>query len=148
MNKLFVHLQCELPTLQSFFWSMLAGIVGTLILTGFFSGIMSLELLTMLYSMIVGFNAAIAGFMLIERTSGQIKRKKTMAAVIGTMVAMLSLLSINTLSFQMGGFLLVSGPLAITATLIGGIAGWAGGTIAVKHKELTEKTFRDRTVAP
>ena len=76
MKKAFVLILIALPAIESFGWSMLAGTVGTLILAGFFSGIMSLETLSILLPIIVGANAAISGYMLIERTEDEIKRKK------------------------------------------------------------------------
>ena len=139
MRKAFVHIVCELPTIQSFGWSMLSGIIGTLILSGFFSGIMSLETLSMLLPLIVGVNAAISGYMLIERAEDEIKRKKTMSAAVGMMVAFLSFVSVNTLCFQMGGFFLMSGSQALVATIIGTAGGWSGGVLSVKYRELKDK---------
>ena len=139
MRKAFVHIVCELPTIQSFGWSMLSGIIGTLILSGFFSGIMSLETLSMLLPLIVGVNAAISGYMLIERAEDEIKRKKTMSAAVGMMVAFLSFVSVNTLCFQMGGFFLMSASQALVATIIGIIGGWSGGVLALKYKDLKDK---------
>ena len=136
MRKAFVNIVCALPTIQSFGWSILSGIIGTLILSGFFSGIMSLETLSMLLPLIVGVNAAISGYMLIERAEDEIKRKKTMSAAVGIMVALLSFVSVNTLCFQMGGFFLMSGFQALVATIIGIIGGWSGGVLAVKYRAL------------
>ena len=139
MRKAFVHIVCELPTIQSFGWSVLSGIIGTLILAGFFSGIMSLKTLSMLLPLIVGVNAAISGYMLIERAEDDIKRKKTMSAAVGMMVALLSFVSVNALCFQMGGFFLMSGFQALVATIIGIIGGWSGGILAIKYRALNSQ---------
>jgi hypothetical protein len=136
MKKAFTHIFIALPAIESFGWSMLAGTVGTLILSGFFSGIMSLDTLAMLLPMIVGANAAISGYMLIERTEDEIKRKKTMAAAVGTMVALGSFISVNALCFQVAGFFLMSVYQGLAATATGIIGGWSGGVLAVKYKEL------------
>jgi hypothetical protein len=138
MNKAFVRLQCELPTMQSLLWGMLCGIVGTLLLTGFLSSILSLELLTVLFPAIAGFNAAISGFMVIERTVHQIKRKKRVAFAAGIAVALFSVIAINLLSFQLFGFLLVSDTLAVITIIIGAIFGWCGGILSIKQKALKE----------
>ena len=136
MKKMFVHILCVMPAIESFGWSLLAGTVGVLILAGFFSGIMSLETLSILLPIVIGGNAAISGFMLIERAEDEIERKKTMAAAVGTMVALLSFVSVNALCFQMGGFFLMSGVQSLVATAIGTIGGWSGGVLAVKYKAL------------
>ncbi len=136
MKKAFVLILIALPAIQSFGWSMLAGTIGTLILAGFFSGIMSLETLSILLPIIVGANAAISGYMLIERTDDEIKRKKTMAAAVGTMVALGSFISVNALCMQLGGFFLVSASQGLVATVTGIVGGWSGGVLAVKYKEL------------
>ena len=136
MKKAFVHILIALPAIESFGWSMLAGTVGTLILAGFFSGIMSLETLSILLPMIVGANAAISGYMLIERTDDDIKRKKTMAAAVGTMVALGSFILVNALCFKVGGFFLMSASQGLVATATGIVGGWSGGVLAVKYKEL------------
>lgn len=136
MKKAFVLILIALPAIESFGWSMLAGTVGTLILAGFFSGIMSLETLSILLPIIVGANAAISGYMLIERTEDEIKRKKTMAAAVGTMVALVSFVSVNILCFKMGDFFLMSVFQGVVATATGIIGGWSGGILAIKYKEL------------
>lgn len=139
MRKAFVHIVCALPAIQAFGWSMLSGIIGTLILAGFFSSIMSLETLSMLLPLIVGANASISGYMLIERAEDEFKRKNTVSAAVGLMVALLSFASINTLCFQVGGFFLMSGSQALVATIIGIIGGWSGGALAVKYRQLKEQ---------
>ena len=83
MKKAFVYIVCELPAIQAFGWSVLSGIIGTLILAGFFASIMSLELLSMLLPVMVGVNASISGYMLIERAEDEIKRKNSMSAAVG-----------------------------------------------------------------
>jgi hypothetical protein len=141
MKRAIVFIQCELPTIQSFLWSLLTGIIGSLILTVFLHSIMSPELLSLIIPLIVGFNAATSGFMLIERTAGEIKREKTSAAIAGMMVALLSLLAVNTLSLKVDGFPLVPDSLAIGATFIGTLAGWSGGILAIKHRALKERAI-------
>ena len=136
MRKVFVNIVCALPAIQAFGWSILTGTVGTLILAGFFSGIMSLETLSTLLPIIIGANAAISGYMLIERTDGEIKRKKTVAAVAGITVALGSCILVNAICFKMGGFFLISASQGLVATAVGIIGGWSGGVLAVKYKEL------------
>lgn len=138
MKKLFVQIVCELPTIQGFAWSLLSGIIGILILAGFFSCIMSMETVSMLLPLIVGANAAISGYMLIERGE-QIGHKKTLSATVGMMVAVLSFVSVNFLCFQIAGFFLMTWPQALAATIVGTVGGWSGGLLAVKYRALKEQ---------
>ena len=107
MKKAFVLILIALPAIESFGWSMLAGTVGTLILAGFFSGIMSLETLSILLPMIVGANAALGSFIVV-----------------------------NALCFKVGGFFLMSASQGLVATATGIVGGWSGGVLAVKYKQL------------
>jgi hypothetical protein len=136
MKKAFVRIWCAMPAIEAFGWSMLTGIIGTLILSGFLAGIMSLETLSILLPVIVGVNASISGYMLVDRSEDEIKRKKTAAAAVGTLVGVLSVVSVNALCFRIGGFYLMSGIQGLLATLTGIIGGWAGGTLAIKYTEL------------
>lgn len=140
MRKAFVYIVCALPALQAFGWSTLSGIIGTLILAGFLASIMSLELLSMLLPFIIGANASISGYMLIERTEDEIERKNTMAAAVGLLVALLSFIAVNAICFKIGEFFLMSGFQAMAATIIGIIGGWSGGVLAEKYRKLKQQT--------
>ncbi len=139
MRKAFVNIVCALPALQAFGWSLLSGIIGTLILAGFFSGIMSLELLSMLLPLIAGANASISGYMLIERAEEEFTRKNMASAAVGLLVALLSIIAANAICFNMAGFFLLSGSQALVATAMGIIGGWSGGVLAVKYRKLKEQ---------
>lgn len=139
MKKAFVYIVCELPAIQAFGWSVLSGIIGTLILAGFFASIMSLELLSMLLPVMVGVNASISGYMLIERAEDEIKRKNSMSAAVGLLVALLSVVAVNAICFKIGDFFLMSGSQALAAVTIGVIGGWSGGILAEKYRKLKEQ---------
>lgn len=136
MVKTFVHIMCALPAINAFSWSVLSAVIGTLILAGFFSLIMTLETLSGCLPMIVGANAAISGYMLIERAENEIKYAKTAAATAGVMVAILSVISVNTLCYQIGHFVLLSSMQAIVAVVIAVAGGWSGGVLAIKYQAL------------
>jgi len=136
MRKLFVFLQCELPTLQAFCWSVLSGVLGTLILSGFLFSIMRMQTLSILLPLVVGFNAAISGYMLVERYGEPINHKKTWGAIAGALVAVLTVTSVNMLAIRMVGLFLLSGTQCLAALLIGTGSGWSGGALAVKYRQL------------
>ena len=140
MRKLFVQLQCALPAIQAFGWSTLAGVFGTWILAGFFSTIMSLELLSMLLPPVVGINASISGYMLIEKNGQDIVHTTAAATAVGVLVAILSFAGVNLFSYQTGGFILMSGFQALIATAMAAFGGWCGGVLAEKYRKLKEQS--------
>ena len=137
MQKAFVAIQCALPTIQHVAWSVLSGVIGTLILAGFFSMIMSLDLLSVLLPMIVAVNASISGYMLIDRAEADMSRKHSRAVAVGMTLAVLSFVSINLFCMRIGGFFLMSTAQALMAVAFSGISAWAGSVLAVKYKALT-----------
>ena len=136
MNRIMVNILCRLTFIQTGSWSLLTGIVGTLILAGFLSTIMSLELLSLLLPVMAGINASISGYMLIERVEDDIKHPLIMAAVVGMLVALLSHVAINALCYRFGGFFLVSDVQTLVAATIGMVGGCAGGSLSAKYKLL------------
>ena len=136
MKQAFVTILCALPAIQNFAWSVLSGVIGTLILAGFFSMIMSLELLSMLLPIITGVNASISGYMLLDRAEADMTRKHSTAVTVGMVVAVLSFVAINVFCLRIGGFFLMSTGEALCAVAISGIGAWAGSVLAVKYKAL------------
>ena len=136
MKQAFVTFYCALPAIQHVAWSVLSGVIGTLILAGFFSMIMSLELLSMLLPIIMGVNASISGYMLVDRADADMPRKHSMAAAVGMAVAVLAFVSINVFCLRIGGFFLMSTGEALWAVAISGIGAWAGSLLAVKYQAL------------
>ena len=139
MKRAFVYIICTLPAIQAFAWSTLSGLIGTLILAGFFSTIMSLELLSLLLPLIMGINASISGYMLIERAENEIRRTRLSSLAAGVLVAVLSFIAVNGFCYKTGGFILVSGLQALVAIGICAIGAWSGGVLAVKYRKLKEQ---------
>ena len=140
MRKLFVQFQCALPAIQAFGWSTLSGVFGTWILAGFFSTIMSLELLSMLLAPVVGINASISGYMLFEKNGQDLVHPTATATAVGVLVAILSFIGVNLFCYQTGGFILMSGLQALIATVIAAFGGWSGGVLAIKYRKLKEQS--------
>ena len=139
MIKMMVHMLGALPALQVVGASLLSGVVGTMILTGFFITIMSVELLAMLLPVVVAFNAAISGYMLIDRGGEAIHRPHVISATVGIGVAMVSFIAINSICFHMGGFVLMSGTQALVAGGMAVVGAWCAGVLAVKYHQLQEQ---------
>ncbi len=136
MKQAFVSIQCALPAIQHVTWSVLSGVIGILILAGFFSMIMSLELLSMLLPMVVAVNASISGYMLVDRAEADVPCQQSMTVTVGLAVAALSFVSINLLCMRIGGFFLMSFAQALIAVVLGGIGACAGSALAIKYKAI------------
>jgi len=139
MKRAFVYIICTLPAIQAFAWSALSGLIGTLILAGFFSIIMSLELLSLLLPLIMGINASISGYMLIERAENEIRRTNLASLAAGVLVAVFSFIAVNGFCYKIGGFILISGLQAVVAIGICSVGAWSGGVLAVKYRKLKEQ---------
>lgn len=136
MKKAFIAFLCELPTIKAIGWSVLTGLTGTLIMAGFFYNIMSLVTLSYMLPLVVGFNAAISGYMLIERDAETIHHKRSMSVAVGTVIGMLSVVALNALALRMGGFYLLSAFQSLATLFIGMLGGWSGGLLAIAYKRL------------
>jgi hypothetical protein len=139
MKKAFVYIICTLPAIQAFTWSVLSGLIGTLILAGFFYTIMSLELLSFLLPLIAGINASISGYMLIERAENEFRHTNLVSLAAGVVVALFSFIAINGFCYKMGGFILMSGLQALVTSGICAIGAWSAGALAVKYRKLKEQ---------
>jgi hypothetical protein len=139
MKKLFVHILCELPVIQIFGWSLLSGVIGILILAGFFSTIMSLELLSMLLPVVVAANASISGYMLIDRAGDELVHTHIVTVAVGIGVALLSFIAVNAICIQIGGFILMSANQALIAIGLAVLGAWSAGILAIKYRQLKEQ---------
>ena len=136
MLRLMNHMLGALPVIQLFGASLLSGVVGTVILTGFFSTIMSLELLAFLIPAVVAVNAAISGYMLVDRAGEEIRHPHGMSAAVGIGVAVLSFIAINTICLKMGGFVLMSDMQALVGGGMAVVGAWSAGILAVKYRQM------------
>jgi hypothetical protein len=139
MKKLFVFVQCELSTIQTFLWSVASGVIGTLILVGFFSSLMRLDTMAMLVPLVVGMNASFSGFMLIERNGPEIKYHRSLAAATGLVIGIIGYGVINAACLQLAGYTLLTTGQGAAAAALGVVGGWFGGMIADKHRKLKEQ---------
>ena len=117
-------------------YGVFIGVVGTVILVLFLSGIMSLDTLLAVIPWIVGFNAAVGGYTLVERLTGRLSRERLWGAAAGLAVSALSAVVINLAAVRYtGGCILYSADLGILLPLGAGL-GWLGAVLSGKYRAL------------
>ena len=119
-----------------------AGTGGTLILVYFLSGLVSMETMASLLDWIVGFNTALTGYMLMDKSRGKIRLWRWLCAGAGLVNAVLCVVAVNYIYVQMVDFPLVDRADTGILLTIGAICGALGGLLAKKYLELKQKTGR------
>jgi hypothetical protein len=109
-------------------YSMLAGLFGSLLLVLFLTGLMPLSATVRYLPWILGFNACVAGYTLLDRTREKLHHQKVAGMGVGFLVALLACTALNLLAVKMAGIYLVGWAemlLFITiATVFGGLGAW------------------------
>ncbi|MCP4690262.1 MAG: hypothetical protein GY859_19575 [Desulfobacterales bacterium] len=117
------------PAIQRVF----AGLFGTLLVVLFLTGFMPLAATIKWIPWIIGFNAAAAGYTLIHRARGRIRRKKTVGAGAGFLVAAAAGLALNSMSGHMTGVGLIYWTDLLFFSAIGALFGGLGAMLSVKY---------------
>jgi hypothetical protein len=109
-------------------YSMLAGLFGSLLLVLFLTGLMPLSATVRYLPWILGFNACVAGYTLLDRTRDKLHHKKVAGMGVGFLLAVLVCIALNLLTVKMAGIHLMDWAemlLFITiATVFGGLGAW------------------------
>ena len=119
-------------------YSILIGTVGAIILVVFLTGILPPAAIESVLPFIIGFNTALTGYMVIEKTKNDFTRKRTLAMGVGIAVVLATAISINLMFLQWTGFNLV-GPESLLILLpVGIVTSILGGMLATKYFNLNE----------
>ena len=117
-------------------YSICAGAVGTVILAVFLAGMMQPTTLEMLLPVVVGFNAALTGYMAVEKSRHLVRHPYRLAMGSGIVMVLLATIFLNIIFFQWAGFILVGlGTLAVILG-VGLITSGLGGKLCTKYLEL------------
>ncbi len=119
-----------------------AGTGGTIILVYFLSGLTSMETMASLLDWIVGFNTALTGYMLMDKSGGVIRWWRWFCAGAGLVNAALCVIAVNHIYVLMVEFPLIDRTDAGILLTIGAICGALGGLLAKKNLEIKERTGR------
>jgi hypothetical protein len=118
------------------FYSILAGALGNLILVIFLSIMVHGATIGSLLPVIIGFNAAITGYMVLEKTRNGFTHKRTVAIGSGIAMVLVTVVILNLLFFQGSEVYLIFIEDLIALLLAGIVASWLGGMLAIKYYNL------------
>lgn len=115
--------------------AVLAGVGGNIVLIQFLSGLMTAQTVTGLLDWIVGFNAALTGYMLVEKDRSGLPFRRGLCIGAGLVNTGITILVVNYLYQLIWGFPLIVMTDAVILLTIGAILGFAGGLLAEKHSK-------------
>jgi len=118
--------------------SLCAGVVGCMILVLFFTALMPVVSLSKLMPWIIGFNSAVTGYMLLDKTRNGLKYKRLAALCSGGLVVILACGIIFFLAPSIFDFLTVTVAQLVLWLFIGIVFGGLGGLLAIKYLDLNK----------
>ena len=112
------------------------GIIGVMILAGFLAALLTPKAVETLFPVIVGFNTALTGYSVIDKTRDAYKHKRLIATGAGAIVVLLATLATNFLFWQMAGVIPIAVGKLWVLMPVGIFTSWLGGALAIKYFKL------------
>jgi hypothetical protein len=116
--------------------SILAGSIGTVILAAFLTGMSYQASIGNLLPVLIGFNAALSGYMVLEKTRKAFKYKRVAAVGTGVVMVVVTAYLLNLLFLRGAGFHLIGIGEFITLLGVGILTSLLGGILAIKYFKL------------
>ena len=117
-------------------YSILVGVIGALVLVVFFTSLLSLGTIEKLLPYVIGFNAALTGYNLINRTKSSLKYRRVYAAGSGILMVAITVVLSNIITFYLMGVCLINITELMFLIVIGGVLSGLGGILAIKYLNL------------
>ncbi len=117
-------------------YSILAGALGAIILVLFLSGMSLAAAIGSILPVIIGFNTALTGYMVLEKTRNAFAHKRLAAIFSGVTVVVITALLLNIMSFRGAGVFIIGIEQLMTLIFTGIIASGLGGMLAIKYFQL------------
>ena len=116
-------------------YSILVGVIGSVILVVFFTSLMSLGTIEKLLPWVIGFNAALTGYNFINKTNNSLKYRRIYAAGSGILMVAITVVLLNIITFYlMGGYLIyINITDLIFLFVIGAVLSGFGAILAIKY---------------
>jgi uncharacterized membrane protein len=114
-------------------YSIFTGFFGTLLVALFLTCFMPLTATVRYIPWIIGFNTAVAGYTLIDRTREQIRYQKAAGAGTGFLVTVTACITLNLMAGYMTGIGLIYWTDLLFFTIIGTGFGWLGAVLSMKY---------------
>ncbi|MEJ2097607.1 MAG: hypothetical protein P8Y38_10845 [Deltaproteobacteria bacterium] len=117
-------------------YSIGVGAVGAVILVVFLAKLLTVATLGNLMPFIFGFNAALTGYMVIEKTGDALAYKRTVAMISGVALVIVATLILNVLYFQGTGIYLIFMEDLLLLLPVSIIASVLGAMLAIKYFQI------------
>ena len=118
--------------------AILAGAGGNILLIGFLSSLVGPQTLAGLLDWILGFNAALTGYMLIEKCGTGLPYRRIVCIGAGVANALITILALNYMHTNMYELALIETADAAILLTIGAILGCLGGVLAEKYLKIKQ----------
>ncbi len=118
------------------FYSILAGSIGAVILVLFLTGMTLSAGIGKILPVIVGFNTALTGYMVLEKTRHGFKYKRAVSIASGVVMVLVTAAFLNIMYFRGAGVFLISVVDLTTLLGIGIVTSGLGGMLAIKYFNL------------
>jgi hypothetical protein len=113
--------------------SVSIGVVGTTLIVMFLATFLTLSWTLGLLPWIVGFNTAMSGFSLVDKTRDALKHKLPLSVGAGILNVVMTLTVLTGLSFYFTGIALFGITDLALLSGLGGLCGALGGWLAIKY---------------
>ena len=114
-------------------FSIIVGVIGSLVLVGFFTSLMSLDTIDKFLPYILGFNAALTGYNLVKKSDNTLQFIRIYAISSGAMMVIIAAVILNMVMLHLMGSTFIHLPDAIFLIIIGGVLGGLGAILAIKY---------------
>lgn len=118
-------------------YSVSIGVLGTLILVAFLTSLLPAASISRLLPLIIGFNAALTGYNLIEKTRNGYTHKRLAALTAGLAVVAGAAVFLNLLFWKLAGSSLIGMEQLLMLLPVGIITSGLGGVLAVRYLKLS-----------
>jgi hypothetical protein len=119
-------------------YSILAGSLGTIILVLFLTGLSLTLAVGDILPVIIGFNSALTGYMVLEKTRDGFIHKRVVAMGSGAAVVFITSAILNIMFFRGTGILLIGIGQLLTLLVVGIVTSSLGGMLAIKYFRLNQ----------
>ena len=121
-------------------YPIIVGIIGSLVLVGFFTSLMSFDTIEKLLPYIIGFNAALTGYNLIKKTDNSLKFRRICAISSGVLMVITTAVILNLVMLHLMGSYLIYLTDGIFLIIIGGVLSGLGAILAIKYLNMNHFT--------
>ena len=121
-------------------YPIIVGIIGSLVLVGFFTSLMSFDTIEKLLPYIIGFNAALTGYNLVKKADNSLNFKRIYAISSGVLMVIITSVILNLVMLHLMGGYLIYLTDAIFLIIIGGVLSGLGAILAIKYLNMNHFT--------